>query len=135
VVSGSDDQTIWIWNAHTGELVSESFQGQTDWVRSVAFSPDGEQVVSGSDDWTIQIWNAPTGELDDISFERNTGWILGPKKELILWIPPPYHDRLWLLRYLTVIGLDVIKLDLSEFAYGLSWTNCRRADNVIAILL
>ncbi|KIJ43932.1 hypothetical protein M422DRAFT_169193, partial [Sphaerobolus stellatus SS14] len=63
VVSGSDDWTIQIWNAHTGELVSEPFQDCTGSVRSVAFSPDGESVVSGSDDKTIWIWNAHTGEL------------------------------------------------------------------------
>ncbi|KIJ26367.1 hypothetical protein M422DRAFT_272569 [Sphaerobolus stellatus SS14] len=62
VVSGSSDQTIRIWNAHTGELVSGPFQGHTGRVSSVAFSPDGERVVSGSDDQTIRIWNARTGE-------------------------------------------------------------------------
>ncbi|KIJ42926.1 hypothetical protein M422DRAFT_170420, partial [Sphaerobolus stellatus SS14] len=128
VVSGSYDQTIRIWNAHTGELVSGPFQGHTGLVSSVAFSLDGKRVASGSYDQTIRIWTAHTGELDDFSFERNTGWILGPKKELILWIPPPYRDKLWLPRCLIVIGLDVVKLDLSEFVHGPFWTECWKAE-------
>ncbi|CAE7167719.1 unnamed protein product [Rhizoctonia solani] len=33
-------------------------EGHTDWVRSVAYSPDGKSVVSGSDDGTVRTWNA-----------------------------------------------------------------------------
>ncbi|KIJ39160.1 hypothetical protein M422DRAFT_175557, partial [Sphaerobolus stellatus SS14] len=137
-VSGSYNQTIQIWNAHKGELVSGPFQGHTGLVNSVAFSPDGERVVSGSYDQTIQIWNAHTeelvfGPLQGQTDSRNTGWILGPKKELILWIPPPYRDRLWMPSYLTVIGLDVVKLDLSEFVHGPFWTECWKTDNVFTM--
>ncbi|OQE36829.1 hypothetical protein PENCOP_c011G07986 [Penicillium coprophilum] len=38
-------------------------KGHSDWVTSVAFSPDGKLVASGSHDRTIKIWNTLTGAL------------------------------------------------------------------------
>ena len=35
--------------------------GHSDWVNSVAYSPDGKHVVSGSDHQTVKVWNAATG--------------------------------------------------------------------------
>ena len=33
-----------------------------DWVRSVAYSPDGKHIVSGSEDQTVKIWDAQSGK-------------------------------------------------------------------------
>ncbi|KAJ7861893.1 hypothetical protein B0H13DRAFT_1726283 [Mycena leptocephala] len=75
IVSGSDDETICIWNAATGEAVGTPLEGHTDWVHSVAFSPDGTRIVSGSDDETIRIWNAATGEAVGTPLEGHTHWV------------------------------------------------------------
>ncbi|KAH7917791.1 hypothetical protein BV22DRAFT_1123950 [Leucogyrophana mollusca] len=53
IVSGSNDNTICIWNASTGTQVLPPMQGHQGPVLSVAFSPDGTHIVSGSDDKTI----------------------------------------------------------------------------------
>ena len=52
IVSGSDDMTVHIWNAATGE-VEAILKDHTNSVTSVAFSQNGSQVVSGSYDKTI----------------------------------------------------------------------------------
>jgi WD40 repeat protein len=58
IASGSDDQTVRIWDAQNGTMVRELFAAS--WVRSVAFSPDGKLIVSGSTDEKIRLWDAET---------------------------------------------------------------------------
>ena len=48
------------------------FQGHTDWVNSVTFSPDGRHIVSGSYDKTIQVWDAQTGVQVGNSLQGHT---------------------------------------------------------------
>jgi WD40 repeat protein len=37
-------------------MLSEKTNAHSNWIRSVAFSPDGAKIVSGSDDMTIKVW-------------------------------------------------------------------------------
>ena len=61
IVSASDDQTLKVWNAHTGEeqLI---LSGHTNAVTGCAISPSGDFIVSASDDRTLKVWGARTGE-------------------------------------------------------------------------
>ena len=40
---------------------SLALQSDTDWVRSVAFSPDGKTLASGSADHSIILWDVGNG--------------------------------------------------------------------------
>ena len=62
LVSGSHDNTIKLWNLHTGE-VRHILTEHSSWVYCVAISPDGKTLVSSSGDKTIKLWNLHTGEL------------------------------------------------------------------------
>lgn len=55
LASGSRDETIKLWRASDGKLL-RTLKGHSDWVRSVAFSPDGRTLASGSSDKTIKLW-------------------------------------------------------------------------------
>ena len=60
LASGSYDKTVRVWDAATG-IARHTLQGHRDWVRSVAWSPDGASLASGSDDKTVRVWDAATG--------------------------------------------------------------------------
>ena len=70
--------------------------GHTDWVHSVAFSPDGRRIVSGSRDGTVQIWDSNTGEpiaritgnttVNCLAFSANGRLIAGGFGDGTVWI-------------------------------------------------
>jgi WD40 repeat protein len=72
VVSASRDETVRVWNLHSGRLV-RTLKGHTDWVRAVAVSPDNQLVVSGDDDETVRVWELHSGRLVR-TLKGHTGW-------------------------------------------------------------
>jgi sugar lactone lactonase YvrE/nitrous oxidase accessory protein NosD len=87
---------IKLWEVATGSLV-RTLSGHTNWVRSVAFSPDGRLLASGSSDRTIKLWEVATGSLVR-TLSGHTNWVRsvafspdgrllasGSYKEIKLW--------------------------------------------------
>jgi WD40 repeat protein len=60
----------------TWPSIQNVLKGHTEWVASVAFSPDGKHIVSGSGDKTIRVWNADSGEVVSGPFEGHTHWVM-----------------------------------------------------------
>ena len=58
VASGSDDNTVKLWDVMSGECL-QTLEGHSHRVNSVSFSPDGTKVATGSFDNTIKIWEDP----------------------------------------------------------------------------
>lgn len=57
----ADDGGIELWEVETGKCI-KTFKGHTNWVISVAYSPDGKYVASGSLDATVKIWEVASGK-------------------------------------------------------------------------
>ncbi|KAE8382682.1 WD40-repeat-containing domain protein [Aspergillus bertholletiae] len=75
----------------------QTFKGHSSWVKSVAFSPDGQTIASGSWDDTIKVWDTKTGvELQTLNGHSNpvtlsNAWVaLGG--ENLIWLPVEYRD-------------------------------------------
>lgn len=77
VMSGSQDGTVKLWDAGTGDLkrtialwndfsyeVGNAPREKEVW--SMAFSPDGATLASGRLDGTLQLWNLTTGRQDKV---------------------------------------------------------------------
>lgn len=63
LASGSDDGTVWLWNAQTGESRVLVHDKDLDPVSAVITSPDGETLISADATWTVKLWDWRTGEL------------------------------------------------------------------------
>jgi hypothetical protein len=62
-LSGAINDTIYLWDAKTGEIV-RSFEGHKGGVHRVAISPDGHYVLAGSNEGkTLRLWDVATGKL------------------------------------------------------------------------
>ncbi|XP_044515683.1 WD repeat-containing protein 38 [Gracilinanus agilis] len=64
LASGSWDKTIRIWNPETGKLLIQLL-GHLTWVKSMAFSPDGNQMASSEYSEMVKIWDCKTGKCTE----------------------------------------------------------------------
>jgi len=57
LATGSDDNTIRLWDVASQRVLGQSLQGHTKWIADIAFSVDGKILASGSDDNTVRLWD------------------------------------------------------------------------------
>jgi WD40 repeat protein len=87
IVSGSNDQTVLIWDSQSGKYTGPPFQSRTAEVHSVAFSPDMTYLLCVSTDNTVECWDLRTGAPMEVGLEGNT-------KELISITISPNGSRI-----------------------------------------
>jgi hypothetical protein len=73
LVSGGDDGTVRLWEAHSGRELAV-LKGHKGWVWSVGWSPDGARLVSGGDDGTVRLWEAQSGRALAV-LKGHKGWV------------------------------------------------------------
>ncbi|WP_437737840.1 pentapeptide repeat-containing protein [Sorangium sp. So ce1335] len=62
VLASGHARWVVLWDMATGSALRR-LDGHSDWVTSIAFSPDGETLASGSEDHTIRLWDVSTGNV------------------------------------------------------------------------
>jgi WD40 repeat protein len=66
LASASGDGIVRLWDLRGNDPQQKpirELQGHSDFMMSVAFSPDGSQLVSGSGDHTVRLWSVASGKL------------------------------------------------------------------------
>ncbi|KAG2118685.1 WD40-repeat-containing domain protein [Suillus discolor] len=71
---GGSRGNIWVWCTDNAELLFK-IDAHGDWVNSVVWSPDGQQLVSASDDKTIKFWDSSNGFQIGLPCTGHTGII------------------------------------------------------------
>ena len=76
IVSGSRDKSLKLWNTRGECKYDIKENGHTDWVSSVAFSPNPQKpvIVSASWDRVVKVWNLNTCKLQT-NLIGHTGYI------------------------------------------------------------
>jgi WD40 repeat protein/transcriptional regulator with XRE-family HTH domain len=74
LASGSGDQTIKLWDINTGECL-KTYTGHTNWILSIAFSPDGQTLFSSSPDRLVKQWEVSTGKCIK-TFTGHQNWVM-----------------------------------------------------------
>ena len=75
LASASRDCTVRLWSRQNPDVqLVHTFDRHTDWVRSIAFSPDAKFLASGGDDSMVYLWSVVEHSLIQ-SFSCRTGYI------------------------------------------------------------
>jgi WD40 repeat protein len=123
--------SIWILDVHTGHLTSGPWKGHSDYVRVLAFPPDGDKLASGSIGGQIGIWNATdllghTQASSGVGTCMQDGWVMDASGDILFWVPKDHRSNLVWSHNIMVIGGSGIRteLDLGRFRYGRNWVKC-----------
>ncbi len=90
------DYTIWLWQIEDGSLLHK-LEGHTNYVNSIAFSPDSQFLVSGGKDATVRLWRVADGALRGVMSHPNevTAVTFSPNGQTLASSSMTGSVRLW----------------------------------------
>jgi WD40 repeat protein len=73
IATGSNDNTVRLWDAAGGTPIGDPFTGHTNPVTSIAFGQlEGRPVIAtGSHDRTVRLWETPSRRADEGCSQRS----------------------------------------------------------------
>jgi WD40 repeat protein/uncharacterized caspase-like protein len=99
LVVATDERPIKILNSTTGRKIAE-LQGKYEWIRSLAFSPDGTLLAGGGNDGMIHIWDRNGSDRESI--EAHAAWVnsvaFSPDGKFLASGSEDYSTKLWDLK-------------------------------------
>lgn len=97
LITGSDDQTIKVWNVETGQQLL-SLNGHTSAIKRLMIKSDGLILASASDDQTIKLWNLSNGQ-EIRTLKGHTSYlnaiVFSPDGQLLASASADQTVRLW----------------------------------------
>ena len=122
---GSKNQNLqFLWEEQiNGETMERSLQNK--WLAPIHFS--------SSTRCTLQSLLFALSNMIEVSqhlvYLQDDGWIVGPNKELLLWIPSSYHSPFHYTSQRRQYIPGIPKLDLRRMAHGSAWCKCYLPSN------
>jgi hypothetical protein len=97
MATASADHTARIWDARTGECLTEPLRHEAP-IQSAQFSPDGRRIVTASADHTARVWDAQTGQaLNEPLRHGDELWYaeFGPDGQWVVTASKDGTARIW----------------------------------------
>ena len=122
IVSCSSDHIIRLWYVQIGDWVGNALTEPTANSLSSTLSPfyspySAVHVLHNAQSLFVEM------PKDLIHFQSD-GWIVGPNRQLLLWVPPSYHKFLSTSQTHLVIPRGHPEIDLSTMSHGPAWHKC-----------
>ncbi|KAJ7215969.1 hypothetical protein GGX14DRAFT_54889, partial [Mycena pura] len=108
IVSGSNDQTVRLWDRETGAQHGEALQGHTTSVNVISVAHYDTQPAGIS-----QLW-----------FIDEVGWVYSGDCERLFWLPEQLRTGFWMPLNHAIFAREQTKLSYKNFIHGENWEQC-----------